>query len=62
MDETGLSCEECGHLGVVLSGMHPTDGGVVRWTLYRCGHMKTEIELDEVPSSEPDLHPSPETT
>ncbi|MGE5225354.1 MAG: hypothetical protein ACM3OO_00590 [Planctomycetaceae bacterium] len=32
----------------MLSGTHPGDGGVVRWAIYRCGHMKTEIALDDV--------------
>ena len=62
MDAPVPSCEECGHLGVALSGVHPTDGGVVRWTLYRCGHMTTEIQLEEAPADEPDLHPAPEAT
>ncbi|MGE5225947.1 MAG: hypothetical protein ACM3OO_03630 [Planctomycetaceae bacterium] len=62
MDGAVPFCEECGQRGVALCGVHPTDGGVVRWTLYRCGHMKTEIELNEAPADDPGLHPAPKTT
>lgn len=49
-------CEECGAVGAMLSGVHPGAGGVVRWTIYRCGHTKTEVLLEGVPSGdEPDL-------
>ena len=27
--------------------MHPGDEGVVRWTLYRCGHMHTRLVIDD---------------
>ena len=40
-------CEECGVLGVILSGMHPADEGIVQWALYQCGHVRTEIVLEE---------------
>ena len=46
MESSVPFCEECGRLGPRLTGVHPSDAGVVRWTLYRCGHMKTEIVLD----------------
>lgn len=48
MDAPVPFCEECGTIGPMLSGTHPGDGGVVRWAIYRCGHMKTEIALDDV--------------
>jgi hypothetical protein len=41
-------CPECGRPGVGLTGMHPDDHGVVRWTLYRCGHLHTEIALEQI--------------
>ncbi len=50
-------CEECGVVGMVLSGLHPEEGGIVRWAIYRCGHVKTEIMLDDVPIDVPDLVP-----
>ena len=62
MEASVPTCEECGHRGVVLSGMHPEDSGIVRWTLYGCGHMNTEIVLDEVSVDEPDPFPAPGTT
>jgi hypothetical protein len=52
MDTPTPFCEDCGTLGLMLSGVHPGDGGIVRWALYRCGHMKTEILLDEVVTAE----------
>ena len=56
MDAPVPFCEECGTLGVMLSGMHPGDGGLVRWAIYRCGHTRTEIMFDDVPAAEgPDL-------
>jgi hypothetical protein len=61
MDVSVPFCEECGVVGVTLSGLHPEDGGVVRWVIYRCGHVKTEIMPDEVPDRVPhlvDLTPS----
>jgi len=53
MDEPVPFCGDCGAIGVMLSGMHPGDGGIVRWALYRCGHMKTEIVLEDVLAEEP---------
>jgi hypothetical protein len=51
-------CEECGRVGARLSGLHPGDAGIVRWTLYKCGHVTTEIVLDAAASGdEPELHP-----
>ncbi|MEA2520662.1 MAG: hypothetical protein QOI81_308 [Actinomycetota bacterium] len=50
-------CEECGVVGVRLSGVHPEEGGLVLWAIYRCGHVKTEIVLDEVPADKPILLP-----
>ena len=45
--ETGIPfCRECGFIGARLSGLHPDDIGLVRWTLYGCGHMTTEIVLE----------------
>lgn len=44
-------CERCGRPGPSLSGMHVSDEGLVRWTLYRCGHVLTEIVLDDVDES-----------
>jgi hypothetical protein len=61
MDPLIPSCDRCGHVGVALSGMHPDDDGLVRWTLYGCGHMRTEIELetldavDEPHAEDPDV-------
>jgi hypothetical protein len=34
--------------------MHPRDEGLVKWTLYRCGHVHSEIVLDEAAP-----HPQP---
>jgi hypothetical protein len=48
-------CEECGVVGVSLTGMHPGDDGLVRWTIYRCGHTRTEILLEEAAVMEPSL-------
>jgi len=31
-----------------LSGVHPSSDGLVRWTLYRCGHVRQEIVYDDV--------------
>jgi hypothetical protein len=31
-----------------LSGLHPGADGLVRWTLYRCGHVLQEIVYDDV--------------
>jgi hypothetical protein len=28
--------------------MHPSTDGLVRWTLYRCGHLLTEIVLEDL--------------
>ena len=49
MDEPTPFCDTCGRVGVTLTGMHPDDDGLVRWTLYRCGHVRTTLQL---PSSE----------
>jgi hypothetical protein len=40
-------CGDCGVVGVALTGVHPGADHLVRWTIYRCGHAKTEIVLDE---------------
>ena len=47
-------CERCGRPGPTLSGFHPREDGLVRWTLFRCGHMRTEVDdvATSVPSSE----------
>ncbi len=51
-------CEECGRVGARLSGLHPGDAGIVRWTLYACGHVTTEIALDpSLIGEEQDLAP-----
>jgi hypothetical protein len=55
-------CEECGVVGVRLSGLHPEEGGITRWALYRCGHVKTEIVLDEVLPEKIDLRPNAPST
>ncbi len=31
-----------------ISGFHPNDEGLVRWTLYRCGHVRTDVAPDGV--------------
>lgn len=41
-------CERCGRPGPSLSGVHPGSDGLVRWTLYRCGHVRQEIVYDDV--------------
>lgn len=59
MDAQLPFCEECGAVGAMLSGVHPAAGGTVYWTIYRCGHTKTELHLEGVPSGdEPDLLPA----
>ena len=45
MDEPTPFCDICGRVGVSLTGMHPDDDGLVRWTLYRCGHVRTLIDV-----------------
>ena len=45
MDEPTPFCDMCGRVGVSLTGMHPDDDGLVRWTLYRCGHVRTLIDV-----------------
>ncbi len=40
-------CEECGRVGSRMSGLHPGDAGIVRWTLFTCGHVTTRIVLEE---------------
>ena len=52
MDTPIPFCESCGTVGVMLSGVHPGDGGIVRWAIYRCGHTTTEIVVAEVPAEE----------
>ncbi|MDH4113073.1 MAG: hypothetical protein OEV60_10420 [Actinomycetota bacterium] len=54
-------CEECGRVGATLTGVHPADAGIVRWTLYRCGHVTTEIQLDSS-ASDAELDDRPDTT
>jgi hypothetical protein len=46
MDEPTPFCDTCGRVGVTLTGMHPDDDGLVRWTLYRCGHVRTTLQLE----------------
>ena len=46
MDVGAPFCEECGRVGARLSGLHPHDVGIVRWTLYTCGHVTTKLVLD----------------
>lgn len=41
-------CETCGRVGPSISGFHPNDEGLVRWTLYRCGHVRTDVAPDGV--------------
>lgn len=56
MDEQLPICDECGTVGAMLSGLHPSDAGIVRWTIYRCGHTRTEIVIEGVSTGdEPDL-------
>jgi hypothetical protein len=52
MDTSIPSCDRCGHVGVELAGMHPSHHGLVRWTLYSCGHMRTEVVLETLPTDE----------
>lgn len=52
MDEQMPFCTECGTVGMILSGLHPGTDGPVRWTIYRCGHMRTEVLLEEVPAED----------
>ena len=40
-------CERCGRPGATLSGVHPGAEGLIAWTLFRCGHMRAEIVLDD---------------
>jgi hypothetical protein len=47
MDADMPFCSECGRIGARLSGLHPGDAGIVRWTLYACGHVATEIAMVE---------------
>lgn len=52
-------CTECGTVGTILSGVHPDADGIVRWTLYRCGHLRSEVVLDEVLAADAhDLSPA----
>lgn len=42
-------CQQCGRPGITLSGIHPGGDGFVRWTLFRCGHLHTEVETVPLP-------------
>jgi len=33
--------------------MHVGDEGLVRWTLYRCGHVHAQVVLDDAPQAQP---------
>jgi hypothetical protein len=44
--ETLPFCTRCGRVGPRLTGLHIDDDGLVRWTLYPCGHVTTELALD----------------
>ena len=46
-------CEQCGRPGPSLSGVHVGDEGLVRWTLYRCGHVHTQVVLEDAPQPQP---------
>lgn len=46
-------CEQCGRPGPSLSGMHVSDDGLVRWTLYRCGHVHTQVVPEDAPQPQP---------
>jgi hypothetical protein len=48
MEPTSTYCERCGNTGVELSGMHPGDDGLMRWTLFACGHMATQLDSGTV--------------
>jgi hypothetical protein len=48
MTEAIPFCGRCGRPGPSLSGLHPGTDGLVRWTLYRCGHVLQEIVYDDV--------------
>ncbi len=50
MDTQLPFCDECGTVGARLSGVHPNDAGLVRWTLYKCGHVNTEMHNSVDPS------------
>lgn len=51
-------CEQCGRPGSSLSGIHVSDEGLVRWTLYRCGHVVTHVVIDDAP--QPETQPEPQ--
>ena len=58
MDTRVPFCEECGRVGARLSGLHPHDVGIVRWTFYTCGHVTTKVVLDaSMTGDEPELVP-----
>lgn len=38
--------------------MHVSDEGLVRWTLYRCGHVVTHVVIDDAP--QPETQPEPQ--
>jgi hypothetical protein len=48
MDPSIPFCTRCGRVGPRLSGLHPDDVGIVRWTLFPCGHVNTEPVMDVV--------------
>jgi len=63
MDTPAPFCGECGRVGASLSGLHPSDAGIVRWTIYRCGHVTTQFVLDATLSGdEPELLPDAAST
>jgi len=33
--------------------MHVSDDGLVRWTLYRCGHVHTQVVPEDAPQPQP---------
>jgi hypothetical protein len=55
MEQPTPFCDTCGRVGVSLTGMHPSDDGLVRWALYRCGHVRTIVLVSDV---EPERTPS----
>jgi hypothetical protein len=58
MDEPTPFCDMCGRVGVTLTGMHPDDDGLVRWTLYRCGHVRTLIDVGADEPAAPPVGPA----
>jgi hypothetical protein len=43
-----------------MSGMHPGNDGLVRWTLYRCGHLISRIVVEDAAADTetPELSPA----